>query len=339
LGISSNCYLWSSFTKERALDNFEFGGSSCSSRLLTGNSTSYTQLEDYLAQLYNREAALVINSGYHANIGILPALMDKNDLVLADKLVHASIIDGLKLTEAKVIRYRHNDLEQLQDILEKGRTHYKNVIIVTESVFSMNGDTADIQKLVELKNKYDALLYVDEAHAVGVYGKQGLGLCDTSDTTSHIDFIVGTFGKALASQGAFVICDRIMKVYLVNTMRSLIFTTALPPISLQWTLYVMNKIKEMENERVHLALLSEIFRKLLMQHGYETLGCSQIVPLIIGDNMASIKFSDHLMRHGIFALPVRPPTVPEGTSRIRFSLTADMVEHDIAHVIDVIKTI
>ena len=197
--------------------------SSSSSRLLTGNFRVYDTLEERLAAMYGRESALVLSSGYHMNTGILPALCDKGTLILADKLVHASLIDGIRLSGARCIRYRHQDYSQDCD----------RIIIVTESIFSMDGDTAPLQRLVEIKRRCGkVMLYVDEAHAVGVRGERGLGLAEECGCIGDIDLLCGTFGKALASVGAYVICDSIIKEYLVNRMRTLIFTTAMPPVNL-----------------------------------------------------------------------------------------------------------
>jgi len=337
LGISSDFEIWNSFIKNKIINKNNFTGSNSSSRLLTGNSEHYTQLEDYLAGLYKSEAALVFNSGYHANIGILPALTTKNDLIINDKFVHASIIDGIRLSEAKVICYRHNDLEQLAEILSKKRHFYENVFIVTESIFSMDGDIADLKKLVSLKNKYTAFLYADEAHAIGVMGNRGLGVCEELNLVSQIDFIIGTFGKAVASQGAFVICNNVFRNYLVNKMRSLIFTTSLPPINLEWTYYVLHLVIKMQDQRNHLKHISEYFRNKILSLGFESNGSSQIIPLIVGENSKCIKFSEYLQDNGIFILPVRPPTVSEGTSRLRFSLTANINISEIDNIIRLLK--
>ncbi len=337
LGISCDTALWNNFLKNKVLNSNNFLGSNSSSRLLTGNSEHYTQLENYLLTLYKSEAALVFNSGYHANIGILPAITTKNDLIISDKLVHASIIDGIKLSKAENIYYRHNKTEQLEEILKTKRHLYKNVFIVTESVFSMDGDYADLLKLIEIKEKYDTFLYVDEAHAIGTIGKQGLGLSEELNITSKIDFIVGTFGKAIASQGAFVICNNVFRNYLINKMRSLIYTTALPPITLEWTYFVMQYVTTMENERHRLKQISDFFRNKISSLGYKTNGSSQIIPLIVGENIKCIKLADYLQDNGIFILPVRPPTVPDGTSRLRFSLTANMEKSEIENIIKLLE--
>ena len=251
LGLSTNPQLAESFRSET--DIMALGYSAASSRLLSGNHQYYKMLEDDLADWYDKEGALVFNSGYHANIGILPALTGKRDLVVADKLVHASIIDGLRLSDAQMLRYRHLDYEHLRSILTQHREEYEQVFIVTESVFSMDGDVADLQQLCELKKEFDAFLYVDEAHAIGVRGTNGLGCCEEQACTEDIDFIVGTFGKAFASMGAFVVCEEIFREYLVNTQRSLIFTTALPPVNVAWTRFILNKMPDFYDLRIKLA--------------------------------------------------------------------------------------
>jgi len=331
MGIGSNTELWQAFLAEESRRN-DFGGGSGSSRLLTGNHPAYISLENKLAEWYGTESALVFDSGYHANIGILPALTTSKDLILADKLVHASLIDGIRLSSTECVRFRHNDFEQLEAILEKRRSDYEQVFIVTESVFSMDGDRADLPKLVALKKKYDALLYVDEAHAVGVRGERGLGLAEEQGVLPDIDLLVGTFGKAVASQGAFVACNSILREYLVNTMRPLIFSTALPPASVRWTEFVMERLKGQNNERKYLDGISACLRADLASAGLKTAGESHIVPLITGDNAKAVRLSAYLQENGFFVLPIRTPTVPAGSERLRFSLTTRITEEQIDRI-------
>lgn len=334
LNLSSNDYLGlSSYPK--LLDEFYLQTdvkalpySAVSSRLLSGNHEYYRMLEEDLCDLYNKEAALVFASGYHANIGILPALTNSRDLIVADKLVHASIIDGLRLSEAEMLRYRHLDMEHLRNILTQNREKYENVFIVTESVFSMDGDTADLLELCEMKKEFDAFLYVDEAHAVGVRGTNGLGCCEEQACAEDIDFIVGTFGKAFASMGAFVVCKDLFREFLVNTQRSLIFTTALPPVNVAWTRFVLNHMPDFYELRLKLGRISERLRNILQQKGFETRGNSHIVPFLCGTNENSIEMAGLLRDNGFFALPVRYPTVPRNEARIRFSLNAAIPDED-----------
>lgn len=332
LGLAADRELREEFLQTLTPDNFL--PTSSSSRLLTGNFSIYEELEAELAALFGTEAALVLNSGYHANMGILPAVSNQHTLILADKLVHASIIDGIRLTTARCIRYRHNDLAQLERLLEQNHSYYQQIIVVTESIFSMDGDQADLQALVGLKRKYtNVLLYVDEAHAFGVRGKRGLGCAEEAGCIKDIDFLVGTFGKAAASAGAYIVCSRVIREYLVNRMRTLIFTTALPPINIAWTLFVVRKLAGMQERREHLEKISRMLREALQAKGYQCPSTSHIVPMIIGSSEDTVLRAEALQRHGFYALPVRPPTVPEGTSRIRFSLTAEIKEQEIEKTI------
>jgi len=314
----------------RTLTPDTFLPASSSSRLLTGNFTVYEELEAELAHLFGTEAALIFNSGYHANTGILPAVSDARTLILADKLVHASLIDGIRLSAAKCVRYRHNDLAQLERLLKEHHSAYRRIIIVTESIFSMDGDRADLQALAGLKRRYDnVLLYVDEAHAFGVRGKRGLGCAEESGCIRDIDFLVGTFGKAAASVGAYIVCKKTVREYLVNRMRTLIFTTGLPPVNIAWTLFVVRRLADMQERREHLAHIGRTLREALQARGYTCPGASHIVPMIVGQSADTVLQAEALQRHGFYALPVRPPTVPEGTSRIRFSLTAEIRSEEI----------
>lgn len=348
LNLSSNDYL--GLASERSLAE-EFadslhsstsgGGwlplSSSSSRLLTGNHETYGALEERLAAMYGRESALVLSSGYHMNSGVLPALCDRKTLILADKLVHASLIDGIRLCEGRCVRFRHQDYAQVESILEKEAGAYERIFIVTESIFSMDGDLAPLQRLVELKRRWPSvMLYVDEAHAVGVRGANGLGLAEECGCIGDIDLLCGTFGKALASVGAYVVCDRVLKEYLVNKMRTLIFTTALPPVNVAWSLFIMERLQRFGGRREHLDRISSMLREAFALRGMQMPSGSHIIPMIIGSSADAVLRAEDMQRHGFYVLPIRPPTVPEGTSRLRFSLTAALKEEDITKLIDCI---
>lgn len=335
LGLASDLKLREEFLRTLTPDTFL--PTSSSSRLLTGNFTVYEELESELSTLFGTEAALVFNSGYHANTGILPAVSSAHTLILADKLVHASIIDGIRLSSARCIRYRHNDLTQLERLISQNQTQYQQIILVTESIFSMDGDKVDLKALVKLKRSYaNILLYVDEAHAFGTCGKRGLGCAEEAGCIQEIDFLVGTFGKAGASTGAYVVCKQVIKEYLVNRMRTLIFTTALPPINIAWTLFVLRKLTGMQERREHLKKISRLLCEALQSKGWSCPSQSHIVPMVIGPSAEALLYAEKLQRHGFYALPVRPPTVPEGTSRIRFSLTADISEEEITQLINLL---
>ncbi|MEI7945897.1 MAG: 8-amino-7-oxononanoate synthase [bacterium] len=328
LGIAGNAELRRSFYGQFDLGSPELALTSASSRLLTGNTLAYTRLENKLSELYDQRAALVFNSGYHANIGILPALASNKDLVLSDKLNHASIIDGLKLCDAETQRYRHLDYEHLEKILSEKRAQYRQVFLVTESVFSMDGDSADILKLVALKEKYDCLLVVDEAHTVGVRGPSGAGMCAALGVQQKVDILIGTFGKAFASAGAYAVMAAEVKDYLINHARSFIFTTGLPPAVLNWSAFVLKRCSRMDAEREKLTRMGIRLRALIQAKGQGVTieGDSQIVPLIIGEDADAVAKASDYQEKGFLVFAIRPPTVPLGTSRLRFSLNAALDE-------------
>jgi len=350
LNLTSNDYLgfggdkklherfYSGLDGPEFLDTFGLGATS--SRLLTGDSNKAHNLEECLTRAYQKESCLLFNSGYHANIGILPALFDKHDLILSDKLNHASIMDGMQLCKAQYKRYRHRDYEHLASLLQLHRKQFKRVVIVSETVFSMDGDVVDIAALVAIKEKHDCMLYLDEAHAVGVYGEQGLGMSEEQGQLSSIDLLVGTFGKAGASIGAFVLCSQEIRSYLINHSRSLIFTTALPPVIHCWNHFIMEEIISLKQRRDHLKEISLQLRSDLLAKGLKTDGTTNIVPVMFGDDLLTVTLAESMQGKGYLVFPVRPPAVPEGTARFRLSLTADMEWDDVKNIgADIIESI
>lgn len=327
LNLSSNNYLGfaddENITKEfLEFASSRFGFGSASARLLTGTLPVYKELENTLCRLFKKEKALLFNSGYHANVGITSSIAEKGDVIFSDKLNHASIIDGMRLSAGKFFRYAHNDMERLERLLIRERGNFNNAIIVTESVFSMDGDIADLKKLVELKNKYNCLLMVDEAHAFGVFGEKGCGVCEELEILPEIDLLVGTFGKSIGSMGAFAVASKILIEFLTNKARSFIFSTALPPITIAFSKWIIeNKLPETFAKREKMLTLG---RKL----GSE----SHIIPVIIGGNAETEAICRRLFDAGYFTLPIRPPTVPEGTSRLRLSLTTDIEDDDLKNL-------
>ena len=341
LGLGADRELFSSFIagiREDRFDDGRYALTSSSSRLLTGHHPVCDQLESAIAAAYGSEAALVFNSGYHANTGILPALATRHDLILSDKLNHASIIDGLRIADAEFRRFRHADCDHLEEQLQAAAGRYRQIFIVTESVFSMDGDLANLRRLVDLKRRYGAMLIVDEAHGAGVFGQRGLGLCEALGVTREIDIIIGTFGKSLASVGAYAVMRGLFREYLVNTMRTLIFTTALPPMALAWSLATFTKQLGMERERDHLLRLAATLRERLHEAGFDVPGESHIVPVVLGEDRRAVAMAAKLREAGFHALPVRPPTVPENSSRLRFSLRADLTADDIAALTETMKS-
>ena len=323
LGLASDLQLREQFfdetpVKQRAM-------SSSSSRLLTGNFPEFEQLEASLSQAFAGRATLLFNSGYHMNIGILPALADTKTLILADKLVHASMIDGMRLSSAKFLRYRHNDLAHLNALLQKHHADesIERIIVVTESIFSMDGDETDLATLVQLKQQFSkVMLYVDEAHAIGVRGERGLGCAEQYAVIEQIDLLVGTFGKALASVGGYLICHPIIRDYLINTMRPLIFSTAQAPICMAWTNFIFQHTQSLKQSRTDLTALSQRLQQGVRAKGFDCPSSSHIVPVIIGDSAKTVAKAQALQNAGFYIMPVRPPTVPQQSARLRISLTA-----------------
>lgn len=313
VNLSSNDYLGLSsrglqrqFLEQIPMDDFVM--SNPSSRLMTGNSADYEDLEQLLAKTYCKEAALILGSGFLLNSGILPAITTETDVIIADKLMHASLIDGMRLSKARYERFRHNDTNHLETLLQKHQG--ERIIVATESLFSMDGDRAPLTEIAALQKLYNFELYLDEAHALGVWGDGGVGFA-VNIPQLRVDYLVATFGKAICSQGAFVVCTAERRELLINRMRTLIFSTALPPISLRWTKFIMERLNNFDQQREHLHDLINIM-------GAQ----SQIVPHIIGDSTETLRKAEQLREAGYWVSAIRPPTVPPHTARLRFSLTA-----------------
>lgn len=326
--LSSNDYLGLA-VRDDLRDAFldECGGrlplmTSSASRLLAGSQSSYDRFESLLRDLYGAPA-LTFNSGYHANTGLVSSLADRSTLIVADRLVHASIIDGIRLSGAPFVRFRHNDYDHLEKILaDKGRD-YSDILIIAESVYSMDGDRADIGRLVDIKRSTPgAMLYIDEAHAVGVEGRRGLGMVEDAGLVGDVDVIVGTLGKALASVGAYAVVSPLIRRFVVNKARSLIFSTALPPANMLWSAFIMERVPSMTAERDRLRSLGRRLASILRLDR-----SSHIAPLVVGNPHDAVALSARLADDGFKVLPIRVPTVPPGTDRLRFSLSAALDLH------------
>ena len=323
--FSSNDYLGLSGhpkLKKAAIEAIDkFGVASCASRLLSGDAEIFHNLEDRVAKFKHKEAALTFNSGYQANLGIISALFKKGDCIFSDRLIHASIVDGILLSQARAFRFRHNDPEHLELLLSQERNKFKNALIVTESIFSMDGDRAPLKELVRLKEKYNCQIMVDEAHATGIFGKDGSGVVEEEGLSPEIDLIMGTFSKALAGFGAYLATSRIIVNYLVNTCRSFIYSTALPPAIIACNLASLELVKDEPDRAKHLLSMAQTLRAKLKEQGFCLLGSSQIIPVILGDNSRAVEFSVKLQEKGYLVLAVRPPTVPVGEARLRLCLS------------------
>ena len=324
LNLSSNNYLNFADNKKITQEFLDFAGNkysfgSASARLLTGTLPVYKELEELLSNLYNKDATLLYNSGYHANVGISSAINQKGDVIFSDKLNHASIIDGMRLSDGKFFRFPHNNMEALEKLLERERKNYKNAFIITESVFSMDGDIEDLKRIIKLKKKYNCIMIIDEAHAFGVFGEKGLGVAEELGIIDDVDLIVGTFGKSVGSMGAFVTGPKTMINFLINKSRSFIFSTALPPINIAFTKWIIeNKFPKTKAKRKNMLSIAK-------KMGSD----SHIIPVVIGENKDTVDLCEVLFHNGYFTLPIRPPTVPVGTSRLRLSLTTDIQEKDL----------
>ncbi len=315
----------------------KYGTGSTASRLITGNAPAYKEIETRLAEGKGSEAALVFSSGYQANLTVMAALGDTNVIgkpvtILADRLCHNSLLQGILLSDARLVRFQHNDYDHLNDLLQLQREKKTHCIIVSESVFGMDGDCADLQALVTLADNYQAMLYIDEAHATGLFGPDGFGL--TAEYKNQIDIVMGTFGKALGSFGAYIACSTILRDYLIQRCGGLIYTTALPPPVLGAIGAALELLPRLQNERAHVQQQSERLRAALRHQGWDVgLSATQIIPIILGTEQAATSLTEALREQGLFVPAIRPPTVPRGTSRLRLSLSAAHKASDIDHLI------
>ncbi len=329
LDFSSNDYLALSehprvlAASRAALERL--GASSGASRLMSGNLAIHQELEQQVARLKGQEAALLFGSGYLANTGVIPALVGRGDVVFSDRLNHASIHDGCRLSGARTLRFRHNDPNHLEDLLRRHRGGFRRSLVVVESIYSMDGDRCPLAEIVGLKEKHDSLLLVDEAHATGVFGPNGGGVIEEEGLSARVDLSMGTFGKALGSYGAYLAASRLLVDYLVNCGRSFIYSTALPPAVVGACLGALEVVATEPERRAELLKNSGLFRRFLQEEGIAPLpGNSQIVPVLVGEAGLALALSRHLLEHGVFTAAVRPPTVPAGTARLRFSVTCHL---------------
>lgn len=315
-----------------------FGTSASASRLLSGDLCLFHELESRVAERKGKPAALVFNTGYHANLGVISVLCGPTDLVLCDRLSHASILDGIKMSGARLSRFQHNDLGHLETLLTKKAGRFQRVFVVTESVFSMDGDLAPLTELATLKRRHDFTLIVDEAHATGVFGREGAGLVNQMGIHDDVDLIVGTFSKALGSFGAYVACSSEVRELLINFSHSFIYTTALPPPVLAANLAALDLLDREPERRESLQSRGAWFRQQLAELGLRTHSQSQIVPVVLGAVDEAVRCSQELARQGIWALPIRPPTVPAGEARLRFCLTYGHQPDDLERVIECLRS-
>jgi len=308
--------------REAAADAaMRWGAGAGASRLVSGNMTLHRRLEERLAAFKGTQSALLFGSGYLANLGVVPALARRGDIVFSDELNHASIIDGCRLSGADTFVYRHGDVDHLAWGLRNSDD--RGALIVTDGVFSMDGDVAPLEEIVELARRHDVRVMVDDAHGTGTVGPGGRGTVAEAGLEGEIDVIVGTLGKALGSYGAFVACDHAMARYLINSARPLIFSTGLPPGAAAAAMAALELLQEQPRRVERLADNAGTLRDELAREGFDVSGSeTQIVPLIVGEADLASRICESALEQGVFAQAIRPPTVPEGTSRLRLAVMA-----------------
>jgi 8-amino-7-oxononanoate synthase len=315
--------------RQAAADAAErFGTGSGASRLISGNMALHETLERRLADFVGTEASLLFGSGYLANLGTISALAREREVVFSDELNHASIVDGCRLSKARTFVYRHCDLEHLEWAL--GEAGARGAMIVTDGVFSMDGDVAPLVELYELSRRYKVRLMVDDAHGLGALGPGGRGSVAAAGLAGKVDVVTGTLGKALGSYGAFVAVNAEVRRLLLNTARSFIFSTAPPPPAIGAALAALELLRSRPGATEHLRRNGAVLRESLDAYGLDTAGSrTQIVPIIVGDPRLAMSLCERCLDHGVFAQAIRPPTVPAGTSRLRLAVMANHREDDL----------
>jgi 8-amino-7-oxononanoate synthase len=341
VNLSSNNYLGLAghpLLIEAALRGTARGAGSGSSRLVAGNDPETAALEEKIAAFKSSEAALLIGSGYLANVGVLAALADRETAVFSDRLNHASIVDGVRLSGAQAHRYRHLDLDHLEELLRSSSAGRK--LIVTDTIFSMDGDVAPLAELIELKNSYGALLVIDDAHGGGVFGRNGEGYAHELGLAGEIELTIGTFSKAFGAYGAYVAASRALIDQLVSSCRTLIYSTALPPSVVSSVDVSIELVRVAGDRRAALREKSEHFRTRLAGLGFDTgASTTQIVPAIVGASELALELARALEKRGVLAVAIRPPTVPAGQARLRFSLMASHLDDDLELALEALEDV
>jgi 8-amino-7-oxononanoate synthase len=298
-----------------------YGAGSGASRLVSGNMTIHRRLEEQLAGFKRSAGCLLFGSGYLANAGVVSALAREGDVVFSDALNHASIIDGCRLAKADTFVYDHCDMDHLNWGLRQAEG--RGSLIVTDGVFSMDGDVAPLEEIVKLAQRHDARVMVDDAHGTGAIGPCGRGSVAAAGLEDEVDVVVGTLGKALGSYGAYVCCDEPMAKYLINTARTLIFSTALSPPAVAAAMAALELLREQPRRVEKLQHNADVLRDALVAEGVPATGSTtQIVPLLVGDAADAVRACERALESGVFAQAIRPPTVPAGTSRLRLAVMA-----------------
>ncbi len=344
LNFSSNDYLdlaGNPSVLSRAAETLRrHGAGAGASRLVTGTLPCHVELEEALAAWHSREAALVFGSGCLANLGLIASVVNRKDVVFADKLVHATILDGILLSRARLYRFPHNDVDQLDRLMTRAaaaRGAGARFLVATESVFSMDGDRAPLQQIAQIARRHEAMLLVDEAHALGVFGPQGAGRVPELELVDHVNACTATLSKALGSYGGFVTCSRELRALVINRARTFIFSTGLPPASVGAAHAALEIIRAASHLGRTLLERADRFRRQLHAQGLNVMqSTSQIIPLLTGDNSKALRLSARLKTEGVLAMAIREPTVPRGSARIRLSVTLAHSDDDLRRTAEVL---
>lgn len=344
LNLCSNSYLslqYHPYVVEKAKEAIEkYGCGTCSSRSVSGSLDIFQQLEERIARFKGYNRGLLFSSGYHANLGVITSLVSKDDTVFSDELNHASLIDAIRLTRAKVVVYKHRDAEDLRQKVKKAGGGKGRRFVVTETFFSMDGDLAPLKELYELKETYGLFVIVDDAHATGVFGEAGQGAEELFGLSGRFDVHVGTFGKALSSFGAFALSEPHVIELLINRARTFMYTTAPPASFAAASLAALDLLEREPSLRKELWENVFYVRKALAESGFD-LGESQgpIVPLVFGDEKGTVEVHRSLLKKGLFLQAIRPPTVPKGTSRLRLTVVRAMEKAELDYAIRCLKEV
>jgi 8-amino-7-oxononanoate synthase len=315
---------------------FEDGAGTCSSRSVSGSIDLYKALEEQVAAYKGYGRGLVFSTGYMANIGIIATLMERDDVIFSDELNHSSLIDAMRLSRAKKVLYKHRDVDDLEKKIKRDRTRGRR-FVVTESVFSMDGDVAPVKDIFSLKEKHGVSVVLDDAHGTGVFGKKGTGIEELFGLAGQMDVHVATFGKALGSFGAFVLADDVVVEFLVNRARTFMYTTALPPSSLAASIGALKLIEDDSSFKEELWRNIEYMRENLVKAGFNLRQSEgPIVPIVVGEDKRAVGMQETLMERGVFLQAIRPPTVPEGTSRLRLTVVRGLTREEMDYSIGAI---
>lgn len=344
INMSSNNYLGLATNKEmkEAAINAvkEYGVGSGAVRTIIGNMDIHETLEEKLAEFKREEAVMVFQSGFNCNAGVIQAITNKGDLIISDELNHASIIDGVRLSRADKAIFKHSDMEDLRKVLEEKRSDYDNCLIITDGVFSMDGDLAKLPEIAELAEEFDCMTYVDDAHGSGVLGENGRGTVDHFDLHGRIDFTIGTLSKAIGVIGGYVAGRKVMKDWLINRGRPILFSTSLPPAVVAAATKSVELLMNSSEYTDKLWSNAKLFKEELGKLGFNT-GKSEtpITPVIIGEEAKSLEFSQKLFENGVYVCPIIFPTVPKGTGRVRCMISAAHEKEDLLKAVKVFEKV